>query len=57
MHVLDLTSRNRFGVHLMGGRAARNGITALMHAAVNGHAHLVELLVAGADLAAKDNEG
>jgi ankyrin repeat protein len=55
MHVL--TSRNRFGVHLTGGRVARNGITALMHAAVKGHEHVVELLVAGADLAAKDNDG
>jgi hypothetical protein len=55
MHVL--TGSDRFGVHLTGGRAARNGLTALMHAAVKGHAHLVELLVAGPDLAAKDNEG
>ena len=31
------------------------GITALMHAAVSGHTHVVELLIAGTDLAAKDN--
>ncbi len=54
MHVL--TSSDRFRVHLTGGRAARNGITALMHAAVKGHTRVVELLIAGADLEAKDTK-
>ncbi len=54
MHVL--TSSDRFGVHLTGVRDARDGITALMHAALKGHAHVVELLIAGADLEAKDTK-
>jgi hypothetical protein len=56
MHVL--TSSNRIGVHVTGGRVARNGITALMHAAVKGHTGVVEVLIAGgADLEAKANNG
>ncbi len=42
---------------MTGGRVARNGITALMHAALKGHVHVVELLIDGTDLAAKDNHG